>query len=187
MKALNYLAVSAVVIWLSGCMTLRLVPPGPTEFGKFTVDNPSEWSELQRTWGTIWTKDGERLNRLAVYEVSDGQHIFKSRVTDQNKAFVYKADMDLEDALELYVDAMKTDGFINVSLESTNNRIVGDHEAVEFELIYDTEENLRYKEIGLFAKIDNSLQVIFGVAPSEHYFPFHEPTFRKIISSARIE
>ena len=186
MKRIYQLLVLGVLVLLSGCSVYSMIPPGETQIGVLKVDNPANWSQFKQGDEVSWTYDGFLLNEVWVDTIKDGQHLFKLKINEDNKAFVLDSEADLEETFELYFDGLIPFGVIEPELISSEPVSISDREGLRFEISYNTSDNLKYRVIGLFVKDGKSLHRLFCKAPEEYYFPKHEQEFRKIVESARL-
>ena len=183
---MKYIILFTTILFLTGCSAHTLIKPGEINLGKINVKTSSHWSQRKFKGELVWTKDGALLNRISIREIQNGKHIFNEKIGDNNRGFVYNSDLNLEDTLELYLDALETSGVANPNLSHSQRRFINEREALDFEFSYDTEQNLKYISVGTFIKDDNSVSLILCSAPKEYYFPTFEMTFRDILASIEI-
>ncbi len=187
---LRILKISLVltVLLLSGCQTFKAVDPNqPTKLGNIEIKTERQWSQYNSLDKTvrILTRDGILLNVVSVINVKDGQHIYKQRVTERNKGFKFDKSMTLQEAAELYLDALNVSAH-NIEMLDETERTVSNNEAIKLEYIYDTESGLTYHQMALIIKHGNQIDILNCFAPQEHYYPLLENEFNSIINSAQI-
>ena len=188
---LNVLRVSLVltVLLLTGCQTFKAVEPDQfTKLGNIEIKTERQWSQYNSLDKTvrILTRDGILLNVVSVINVKDGQHIYKQKVTENNKGFKFDKSMTLQEAAELYLDALNASNAHNIEILDETEQAVSKNEAIKLEYTYDSESGLAYHQMALIIKHGDQIDILNCFAPEEHYYPLLENEFNSIINNARV-
>ncbi len=189
-KWYKVLALLGISLLMVGCETMQLVEQGEVVSGQIVLESPGSWSKTTKGDITYWTRDGFHLNSIALTTINKGQSILKGlAVLPQKSAesFMIEEGQSVESLLELYVDAIKGAGALNVALVSPELfALDGATEAAKFGLVYDTDFGLTYQSKVLLVRGKKGVSMVRCNAPKEHYFSTYEDEFNALINSARL-
>ena len=190
MKLVAKLPLILLVITLTGCQTFHLVESNqPTTLGNLEITPGQQWSQYNSSNKSIriLTRDGILLNVISVTNIKDGEHIYKSKITEANKGFSYQKSMSLEEAAELYIDGLDASDVYNLEMIDEYETTVSGLDAMKLEYRYDTDSGLTYHHQVLVLKNEDELEILNCYAPEEHYYPNLESEFGNIIASAKLK
>ncbi|MEE9347445.1 MAG: hypothetical protein V3U82_04570 [Robiginitomaculum sp.] len=174
-KLAKYAMIAAIALSMGACASIQLAPAGAYQAGSYSVNLGSDWNAIpiktgKRKKASLLTKDGQLLN--AVYLFSDleaGDSLLRERRKENP---VPKFDTDLSDLelVEFLVDSLvKAGAYAGVATQNVRPDSFNGEDAIRFELSGNTKAGLNVEGSALMSVIDEKLNIILFMAPSEYY------------------
>jgi hypothetical protein len=175
-KFAKYGVMTAVALSLTACAGgVKLAPAGAYQAGSYSVNLGSDWNAIpiktgKRKKASLLTKDGQLLN--AVYLFSDleaGDSLLRERRRENP---VPKFDTELSDLelAEFLVDSLiKGGAYAGLTTQNVRPDSFNGEDAIRFDLSGNTKAGLNVEGSALMSVIDEKLNIILFMAPSEYY------------------
>ena len=137
------------------------------------LDTPLDWARLQSPRAEIWTIDGQALNQFVVVAgVKPGEHVLLSsreRAGHPDGPW-YRPGMRADELRDVILDALRQDGWTQVSASNLRPARFGNASGLRFEAQLTHAGGLRYRGIFGAAEHAGRLTHFFWIAPSEYYY-----------------
>lgn len=190
-------AAVCVMAVLAGCASMapRLQAPGPVQVGTLQLTAGERWNVLPNSWysflrkdAQIWTRDGDRLDRLLIIPaVPDGEPLF----AESSKGIAlprFKADMlpdELTQLAESSLVKLFGEGSAVVKASRLRPMKFGERRGVTFELAATLTDGPAYRGlVGAFIA-DRQLSMLIFIAAEPYYYDRNRPAAESIIASLR--
>jgi len=175
-KTLKAALLTASVVALSACATgPQLAPMGAYTTGSMTVQLQSDWNAIPFRGGKlkeakILTKDGPALNAVYLFpDIKDGSGLMREWRKERPVPRFDSSMSDLELAEFLTDSLYRAGGYTALNLENVRPDSYRGEDAVRFDLKGRTNAGLNIEGSALMSIIDERLNIIFFLAPSEYY------------------
>ncbi len=152
------------------------------------LDTTLDWSRLHSPRAEIWTIDGQALNQFVVVEgVKPGEHVLLStreRAGHPDGPW-YRPGMRPDELRDVILDALRQDGWTQVSASNLRPARFGTVDGLRFEAQLTHSGGLRYQGMFGAAEHDGRLTHFFWIAPSEYYYGRDAAAVERMIDSIR--
>lgn len=172
----KYALMTACAVALTACVTgPQLAPAGPFTAGSITVDLKSDWNAMAIKTGknkksTLLTKDGPALNAVYLFhDLQEGDSLLRE-VRKEDPVPKFDSEMfDLELAEFLLDSLSKGSGYTNMETGNVRPDTFNDEDAIRFDINGKTADCLNIEGSALMTVINEQLNIILFLAPSEYY------------------
>lgn len=175
-KFTKYALMTACVVAMSACVTgPQLAPAGQYTAGSITVDLLSDWNAMAIKTGknkksTMLTKDGPALNAVYLFhDLQEGDSLLRERRKEEPVPKFDAEMFDLELAEFLLDSLAKGSGYTGLASSNVRPDTFNDEDAIRFDINGRTADGLNIEGSALMAVINDQLNIILFLAPSEYY------------------
>lgn len=172
----KYALMTACAVALTACVTgPQLAPAGQYTAGSITVDLLSDWNAMPIKTGknkksTILTKDGPALNSVYLFhDLNAGDSLLRERRKEEPVPKFDTEMFDLELAEFLMDSLTKGSGYTGMETSNVRPDTFNDEDAIRFDINGKTAAGLNIEGSALMSVIDEKLNIIMFLAPSEYY------------------
>jgi hypothetical protein len=190
MRAIRYAVLATMFVLLAACAGGgRLVKAGTGQHVfDLAFDTDLDWSRTRWSRFEFWTIDGQPLNQFVVVsKVRPNEHVFLEAHERKRRPDGpwYRPGMRPDEIRDVLLDAMRQDGWTQVSASHLRPARFGDVDGIRFEIELAHVNGLRYR--GMFAAVERKERLThwFWIAPAEHYYGRDAAAVDKMFASAR--
>lgn len=174
--ALRRLTIILLALMLAACASHggRLQHAGEVALFDLTITTDLDWARYRAPRQELWTIDGPLLNQLRIISgIKPGEHVFlrgKQRKSRPDGPW-FRPSMRPDEVRDLVRDALRLEGWSQVSAHSLRPAQMGPHAGLRFGLDLISASGLRYQGQAIAAERDGKLTLLLWLAPAEHYYP----------------
>lgn len=175
-KAMKFALLTGAALSMVACATgPQLAPAGKFDAGSISVNLGSDWNAIpiktgKRKASSLLTKDGSLLNAIYLFhDLEEGDSILRERRKEEP---VPKFDTELSDLelVEFLTDSLqKGSGMTAMATQNVRPDTFNGEDAIRFDLTGKTPAGLNMEGQALMGVIDDKLNLILFLAPSEYY------------------
>lgn len=172
----KYALLTLSALTITACATgPQLAPAGPYTAGSISVNLASDWNAIPIKTGknkksTLLTKDGPQLNAVYLFhDLNEGDSLLRERRKENP---VPKFDTELSDLelAEFLMDSLsKGSGYTGMATSNVRPDTFNNEDAIRFDINGKTQAGLNIEGSALMSVIDEKLNIILFLAPSEYY------------------
>lgn len=172
----KYALLTASAAILTACATgPQLAPAGTYSAGSIQVNLLSDWNALpiktgKRQKSTLLTKDGPALNAVYLFhDLKEGDSLLRER---QKENPVPKFDLELSDLelAEFLMDSLsKGSGYTGMATSNVRPDTFNGEDAIRFDISGKTDAGLNIEGSAIMGVINDTLNIVLYLAPSEYY------------------
>jgi hypothetical protein len=186
---LALLAVLAVLLasCAGGGGTLVHAAPGVRVFD-LQFDTSLDWARTRVSRAELWTIDGLPLNEFVVVSnVRPNEHVFLEARERRKRPDGpwYRPGMRPDELRDVLLDAMRQEGWSNVSASNLRPARFGAVEGLRFDIQLTHANGLLYRGTFAAAERGGKLTHFFWIAPAEHYYGRDVAAVNQMFDSAR--
>jgi len=152
------------------------------------VDTSLDWSRIKGTRQELWTIDGMTLNSLSIFSgIKPGEHVFLMAREKKSRPDGpwFRAGMRPDEIRDTVLDALRGQGWSNVSADNLRPQRYGDADGLRFELQLTNPDGLVYQGSVAAVERGGKLTVLVWKAPAEYYAGRDEVAVGKMFDSLR--
>ncbi len=153
----------------------KIAPAGPYTTGSMKVDLKSDWNAIPFRSGKVkqakvLTKDGPQLNAVYLFpDMKDGDSLMRQWRKEYPVPKFDRNMSDLELTEFLTESLLKGGGYAAINLTDIRPDVYRAEDAIRFDLTGRTTAGLNVEGRALMSVIDDKLNIILFIAPSEYY------------------
>jgi len=190
MRLLRCALLAAAFTLLAACATGggRLVKAGTgVQVFDLAFDTNLDWARTRWSRFELWTIDGTPLNEFVVVsKVKPNEHVFleaRERKRRPDGPW-YRPGMRPDEIRDVLLDAMRQDGWTQVSASHLRPARFGNVDGIRFDIELTHVNGLHYR--GLFAAAEHGGRLThwFWIAPSEYYYGRDAAAVDRMFASA---
>lgn len=164
-----------LLLLLVSCATPggKLQKAGATTTFDMQIDTELDWARIKGPRQELWTIDGSALNSLSIFSgVKPNEHVFQQAKEKKSRPDGpwFRTGMRADEVRDIVVDALRGQGWSNVSAADLRPQKFGTVDGLRFELQLTNPEGLMYKGTVAAAERNGKLTVLLWKAPVEYYF-----------------
>jgi hypothetical protein len=189
-RAIRYALLAAMFVLVAACAGGgRLVKAGAgVRVFDLAFDTDLDWARNRWSRFEFWTIDGQPLNEFVVVsKVRPNEHVFleaRERKRRPDGPW-YRPGMRPDELRDVLLDAMRQDGWTQVSASHLRPARFGNVDGLRFEIELTHVNGLRYRGMVAAAEHDGKLTHWFWIAPVEYYYGRDAAAVEKMFASAR--
>ncbi|KFN44301.1 hypothetical protein [Arenimonas oryziterrae] len=152
------------------------------------LDTSLDWSRTKITRAEVWTIDGIPLNRfLVIANIRPNEHVFLAARERKGRPDGpwYRPGMRADEIRDVLLDAMREDGFNNISSSNLRPAKFGTVDGLRFDAVMTSSNGLIYKATFGAAEYKGKLTHFSWIAPSEHYYERDVAAVNRMFDSIR--
>jgi len=172
----KFSAAVLIALSLSACaIGPKIAPAGPYTTGSMTVDLKSDWNAIPFRSGKVkqakvLTKDGTQLNAVYLFpDMKDGDTLLREWRRENPVPKYDSAMSDLELTEFLKESLLKSGGYASLNLTNIRPDAYRGEDAIRFDMSGQTPAGLDVEGSAMLSVIDERLNIILFLAPSEYY------------------
>lgn len=189
---MRYLAILAMAIALSGCVSVAKVETGQRSVGdRMTVKLEGAWNHISAPGmgpAEFWTMEGLPVDQLALYSgIRDGQAMHAEQGGSRVKTFSFRSSMQPDEIVGMFEGMLTMDGsrFKLIKMEPSS---FGGLKGFRFDYsLIRKRDNVQLTGFGYSAVSKGELFAILYMAPRLHFFPLYSARADQISRSALIK
>jgi hypothetical protein len=183
MQRVTYWLFVSFIMMLSACGVAPIVEIGePIKVRDLSVSTTKRLNQFGDSRSRLLTMDGFMLNDIRIFaDIKAGEHVFllpRGRVERRGEGLIFRSEMTELEVQDLFVDAVKANGAVNVKAENLRPAKFGARKGFRFDLSFEAgsgisiggQSGLRYKGVVLAETQNQTLSFVYFDAPEEHYF-----------------
>ena len=146
---------------------------GITIFNDMTVDSSLDWARMKFPRAQLWTIDGSPLNQFVfISKVKANEHVFLSGRERKSRPDGpwFKPGMRPDEVQNIMLDGWRQGGFAKVSASNLRPARYGNVEGLRFDVMMTNQNGLIYKGTAGAVERNGRLNVMYWIAPQEHYY-----------------
>jgi len=181
---------AAVLVLLAGCASSGKLVSAAEGVRVFDLqfDTSLDWARAREPRIELWTIDGLPLNQFVVIsKVRPNEHVFLSARERKNRPDGpwYRTGMRPDEIRDLLLDALRGDGWSQVSASNLHPARFGTVDGIRFDFELTHQNGLRYRGTYAAAEHEGKLSHWFWIAPAEHYYGRDIAAVNRMFESAR--
>ena len=187
---LRCLLLAALLALLAGCAGGGRLVKASEGVRVFDVqfDTDMDWARTRLSRIELWTIDGLPLNEFVVVsKVRPNEHVFLAARERRKRPDGpwFRADMRPDEIRDVLLDALRQDGWSQVSASHLRPARYGAVDGIRFDLQLTHANGLLYRGTYGAAVHDGRLTHWFWMAPAEHYYGRDVAAVNRMFDSAR--
>jgi hypothetical protein len=190
LRHLRIALLGAALLVLAACASNRLVTAA-SGIGLFDmqVDTSLDWARIKLPRQELWTIDGLPLNRFVFFSaVKPNEHVFLQRRATRGRPDGpwYRSGMRPDELRDVILDGFRESQWTRVESSGLRPQDFGGREGVRFELSMTDTGGLNYRgTAAAVVRPDGKLNLMFWLAPTEHYFGRDQAAVERMFASLR--
>ena len=190
MKCARFAVAIALFLLLAACVNPGgvLQHAGSADVFDMRIDTSLDWSRIHGIRNELWTIDGTALNSLSIFSgVKPGEHVFlmSREKTSRPDGPWFRAGMRPDEVRDVVIDALRGQGWANVSSSELRPQRFGDVDGLRFELQLTDPDGLIYEGSVAAAERGGKLTLLVWKAPAEYYAGRDRQAVAKMFDSLR--
>jgi hypothetical protein len=188
---MRYLAMSILLLVLSGCVSVTKVETGERAVGeRMTVKLEGAWNHIEAPGmgpGRVWTMEGMPVDQLLLYSgVKDGE-VVHGVGAGEKKSFSFRSSMQPDEIVAMF-EGMLTRGGASFKLLKLEPVNFGGIKGSRFEFSLTRKlDGTQLSGFGYSSISKGELFAILYMAPRLTFYPRHAPQAEQISRSARVK
>lgn len=190
-NALRASTTAILLLLLAACASHggRLQHAGEVQVFDLAISTDLDWARYRGPRQELWTIDGPLLNQLRIVgAVKPGEHVFlrgKQRRSQPDGPW-FRSGMRPDEIRDLVLDALRLEGWTQVSSRALRPAPLGDHAGLRFELDLTSGNGLIYRGQAAAIERDGKLTLLLWLAPAEHYYQRDVETIQRLYDTLRL-
>ena len=192
MNKISFLFIASLLLLLVSCASSggRLVSAsnGIKIFDDMTADSTLDWARIKYMRTQLWTIDGSPLNQfIFISKVKPNEHIFLSGRERKSRPDGpwFKPGMRPDEIQNIMLDGWREAGFAQVSGTNLRPEKFGNVDGLRFDVTMTSETGLIYQGTAGAVERNGRLNVMYWIAPQEHYYGRDIAAVNKMFDSFR--
>jgi hypothetical protein len=184
-------AMAALILIISACASPggALLKAGTSnKVFDMQLDSDMNWARVKGSRQELWTVDGASLNSLSIFSnVKPNEHVFmlaRERKSRPDGPW-YRVGMRPDELRDVILDALRGQGWINLTSENLRPHKFGADEGIRFDITHTNSDGLIYKATVAAVERNKKLTVLYWKAPQEHYYARDVASVNKMLDSMR--
>ncbi len=191
-KLITRIFIASLLLLLVSCASSggRLVSAsnGIKIFDDMTADSTLDWARIKYMRTQLWTIDGSPLNQfIFISKVKPNEHIFLSGRERKSRPDGpwFKPGMRPDEIQNIMLDGWREAGFAQVSGTNLRPEKFGNVDGLRFDVTMTSETGLIYQGTAGAVERNGRLNVMYWIAPQEHYYGRDIAAVNKMFDSFR--
>lgn len=184
--------IAALFLLLVSCASQggRLVTAsdGIKIFDDMAVDSSLDWARMKYPRAQLWTIDGSPLNQfIFISKVKPNEHVFLSGRERKRRPDGpwFKPGMRPDEVQNIMLDGWREGGFAQVAGSNLRPAKFGNIDGLRFNVTMTNQNGLIYKGTAGAVERNGRLNVMYWIAPQEHYYGRDISAINKMFDSFR--
>lgn len=142
-------------------------------FDDMETDSSLDWARMKYIRSQLWTIDGSPLNQfIFISKVKPNEHVFllaRERKSRPDGPW-FKPGMRPDEIQNIMLDGWRQMGFAQVAATNLRPARYGNVDGLRFDVVMTNQNGLIYKGTAGAVERDQRLNVMYWIAPQEHYY-----------------
>lgn len=157
-------------------------------FDDMQVDSSLDWARMKYPRAQLWTIDGSPLNQfIFISKVRANEHIFLSGRERKRRPDGpwFKPGMRPDEIQNIMLDGWREVGFAKITGSNLRPGKFGNVDGLRFDVEMTSQDGLIYKGTAGAVERNGRLNVMYWLAPQEHYYGRDIAAINKMFDSFR--